>query len=84
MKSHFATLAAMAMMAAQGGGDLFSPGYGYPASPKATPKKCDQKKCKSCKLFTPGAYKGSCPHRRGYVDPWDVACTEHYKPKRKK
>ena len=82
MKSHFATLAAMAMMAAQGGGDLFSPGYGYPPSPKAAPKKCDQKKCKSCKKFVPGSYKGSCP-KRSICDPWAVACSEH-QPKRKK
>ena len=83
MKSTLLTMAAMAMVGAQNPDSLYDFGGGYPMGKPAPKKKCDQKKCKSCKLFTPGAYKGSCPHRR-IVDPWDVACAEHYKPKRKK
>lgn len=74
-------------MAALAGAMATNPFYdigdAYPTGKPAPKRKCDQKKCKSCKLFIPGAYKGTCPHRH-IVDPWDVACTEHYKPKRKK
>lgn len=82
MLKHYQTLAAMAMLAAGGAGDAFNMGQGYPSRPKSAPRKCDQKKCKSCKEFYPLTYKGTCPYKR-YVDPLACAC-ENYKPKRKK
>lgn len=81
MKSNFMTMAAMAMMAAQSP-SLFADGY-YPTAPKSAPKKKnEQKKCKSCKHFGKGAYKGSCPWR-SIVDPWATACEEHYQKRKK-
>ena len=80
MKSHFPQLAAMAMLAGQGLS-------GYPASAvperkKAVPRKYEQKKCKSCALFYPMTYRGSCPHRR-IVGPLECAC-QNYEPKKKR
>lgn len=74
-------MAAFAAMAAQSP-NLFDTGLGYPMGKPAQKKKCDQKKCKSCAKFVPGAYKGSCP-KRHITDPLAVACEEH-KPRRKK
>ena len=81
MKSTLLTMAAMAMVGAQNPDNLYDFGNGYPASKPAPKKKCDQKKCKSCKLFRKDAYKGRCEWRR-IVDPWATAC-EHYQKKKK-
>ena len=49
----------------------------------APKKKCDQKKCKSCKNFTKNeVHGGSCPWRR-FVKPMDAACEEHYQKRKK-
>lgn len=82
LKSHYLTLAAMAMAAAQGGGDIFNTGQGYPAPPKYAPRKCEQKKCKSCRKFEKGEHRASCP-KKSYCDPLDAACQD-YEPKRKR
>ena len=80
MKSNFALLASMAMMAAQGGENLFIPG-GSVERPVA--KEWERKKCKSCKKFNKNNYyKGTCPERR-ICDPLACACCE-YEAKRKK
>lgn len=81
MKSAFLSMAAMAMFGAQNPENLYALGNGYPMGKSAPKKKCDQKKCKSCKLFRKDAYKGRCEWRR-IVDPWAVAC-EHYQKKKK-
>jgi hypothetical protein len=81
MKSNFMAAAAMAMMAAQSP-NLFDGGY-YPTEKnKPAPRKNEQKKCKSCKHFQKGSYKGSCPWRR-IVDPLAAACQEHYQKRKK-
>lgn len=82
MKKSFLTMAALAMASAQAPDNLYAFGNGYPASKAAPKKKCEQKKCKSCKHFEKGAYKGSCPWRR-IVDPLAAACEEHYQKRKK-
>lgn len=87
LKSSLLTVAAMAMAGSQNPYDLYSFGNGRPVTlteGKPAPKrKCDQKKCKSCREFTKNAvHGGSCPWRR-FVNPLDAACTEHYKKRKK-
>ena len=82
MKSTLLTMAAMAMVGAQNPDNLYAFGNGYPMGKPAPKKKCEQKKCKSCKNFEKGAYKGSCPWR-SVVDPLAAACKEHYQKKKK-
>lgn len=82
MKSTLMTMAAMAMVGAQNPDSLYAFGNGYPTGKPAPKKKCEQKKCKSCKNFEKGTYKGSCPWRR-IVDPWEAACEEHYQKRKK-
>ena len=82
MKSNFMAVAAMAMVGAQTPENLYAFGNGYPMGKPAPKKKNEQKKCKSCKHFQKGSYKGSCPWRR-IVDPWAAACEEHYKKRKK-
>lgn len=81
MKSTLLTMAAMAMVGAQNPDNLYAFGNGHPTGKPALKKKCDQKKCKSCKHFEKGIYKGSCPWRR-IVDPWATACKEYQKRKK--
>ena len=81
MKSNFMAMAAFAAMAAQSP-NLFDTGAGYPMGKPAPKKKNEQKKCKSCKHFQKGSYKGSCPWRR-IVDPLAAACQEHYQKRKK-
>ena len=83
MKSTLLTMAAMAMVGAQNPDNLYAFGNGYPMGKPAPKKKNEQKKCKSCKHYENGVYKGSCPWRR-VVDPLAVACKEHYEKKKKK
>lgn len=78
MKSTLMAMAAMAMVGAQTPDNLYAFGNGYPMGKSEPKKKCEQKKCKSCKNFE----KGSCPWRR-FVKPMDVACEEHYKKRKK-
>lgn len=82
MKSTLLTMAAMAMVGAQNPENLYAFGNGYPTSKPAPKKKCEQKKCKSCRHFKKGTYKGSCPWS-SFVKPMDVACTEHYEKRKK-
>ena len=82
MKSTLMTMAAMAMVGAQTPENLYSFGNGYPMGKPAPKKKSEQKKCKSCKNFEKGTYKGSCPWRR-IVDPLAAACEEHYQKRKK-
>lgn len=82
MKSNFMAMAAFAAMAAQNPNNLYDMGNGFPMGKAAPKRKCDQKKCKSCKSFVPRSYKGYCPEK-GTVDPWGAAC-EVYRPRRKK
>ena len=81
LKEEVYKLAALAGASALAGDDVFGLGSGY-QKPHYQKTKSEQKKCKSCKKFIPGAYKGTCPKRR-ICDPWDIACEEH-QPKRKK
>ena len=82
MKSTLLTMA-MAMVGAQNPDNLYAFGNGYPMGKPASKKKCDQKKCKSCKNFTKNEiHGGSCPWRR-FVDPWAAACEEHYQKRKK-
>ena len=77
---NYQTLAAMAMIAAQGGGDIF--GTGYPIE-RVVAKDWERKKCKSCRKFDKNNYyKGTCPERR-ICDPLACACC-NYEPRKKK
>lgn len=83
MKSTLMAMAAMAMVGAQTPENLYAFGNGYPTGKLAPKKKCEQKKCKSCKNFMKNeVHGGSCPWRR-FVKPMDVACEEHYKKRKK-
>lgn len=82
MKSTFLTMAAMAMIEVQNLDNFYAFGNGYPMGKSVPKKKCEQKKCKSCKHFQKESYKGSCPWRR-IVDPLAVICQEHYEKRKK-
>ena len=77
-KKDYMNMAAFALMAASGYGDCIPPD----SAPKELDKS-QQKKCKSCANFVKQCYKGGCPWH-SVVDPWQAACKEHYKKKKKK
>ena len=76
-KKDYMNMAAFALMAASGYGDCIPPA----SAPKELNKN-QQKKCKSCANFVKQCYKGGCPWH-SVVDPWQAACKEHYKKKKK-
>lgn len=81
MKTHLAYMATALAMASQGIDvrDLTMPHYEKPK-----PRKCDQKKCKSCLYCVKGKQnKRVCTNRTGCptVDPLQVACEDHKKRK---
>ena len=77
-RTELAYMASALAMMSQG---LEPPAY-HREKPK--PRKCDQKKCKSCKFFQKNNPNTNCTNSRGksYAHPMDCAC-EHY-AKRKK
>ena len=82
LKEEVYKLAALAGATALAGDDIFGLGSGY-QKPHYQKTKSEQKKCKSCANFVKQCYKGGCPWH-SVVDPWQAACKEHYKKKKKK
>lgn len=77
MKKELAYMATALAMASQG---LEPPVY---SRAKPQPRKCDQKKCKSCKSFDKKRLEKRDPCMAGVrcYSPWQVACDKYKKRK---
>ena len=74
-RNELAYMASALAMMSQG---LEPPAY-HREKPK--PRKCDQKKCKSCKHFRKTERDCRCSYS-GFVNPMDAACS-HYEKRKK-